>query len=107
MDDLPHVVVHQPWLGGWGWTLGALFWGATLIYCLLRDHEERHIWLFVILFLNVVGAAVYLVVRVVPVLALGERLLSRSRRNREIARTEAELVHLGDRPHLLARLGVL
>lgn len=86
---------------------GAIFWAAMLLYCALRDPEERHIWIFVILFLNIVGAAIYFAVRVLPRLGFGERIGGRARRSRAIAATEAEIVHLGEKPHLLARLALL
>lgn len=86
--------------------LFALFWVAMIAWCILRDPEERHIWLFVLLFLNVVGAAIYFFVRVLPALGLYDRLVLAGRRRREMDRIEGELVHL-DRPHLWARLGRL
>jgi hypothetical protein len=100
----PDVYLHGTWLAFYG--LGGLFWLAMLIWCVLKDPEERHIWLFVIFFLNVVGAALYFTVRVLPRLGLYDRLVLAGRRRREIERVEAELIHL-DRPHLWARLGEL
>ncbi len=85
---------------------GTLFWAAMLVWCILRDREERHIWIFVIVFLNVIGAAIYFAIRVLPQLGLYDKLVLSGRRRREIARVEGELVHL-DRPHLWARLGEL
>jgi len=89
------------------WFLGILVWLGALVHCALRDREERHIWLFVILFLNVVGALLYLAVRVLPGSGLLDRLGAGARLDREIRAVAGEIVHLGEKPHLLARLGAL
>jgi hypothetical protein len=96
----------MPTVGAALTSLGAIFWVAMLAYCILRDPEERHIWIWVIVFLNVVGAAIYFFVRVLPRLGLYDRLIARRRRAREIERIEGDLVHF-DRPHLWAQLGRL
>lgn len=92
--------------GAFTWAAG-LFWLATLVYCIARDREERHIWIYVIVFLNVVGALIYMGVRLIPLSGLWDKIGAGARRRREIERTEAEIVHLGEKPHLLARLALL
>jgi len=100
----PHAATHLYGVLG---TAGGLFWVAMLVYCVWKDEEERHIWLWILFFLNIVGALVYFVVRVVPRTGLIDKLGAGGRRRRAIAQVEAEIVHLGEKPHLLHRLGSL
>jgi hypothetical protein len=113
---LAQVEVHDAYVHASPWAVlslfgllgafGTLLWAGALIWCLWKD-EERFLWLWILLFLNVVGALIYIGVRVLPRTGLLERFGARGRRNREIARVEADIVHLGEKPHLLHRLGQL
>lgn len=99
--------MHFAALAGSLGLLGTAFWAAMLLYCIFRDREERHIWIFVILFLNIIGALAYFAVRVVPQLGLYDRLVAGRERRRQVERVEGQIAHLGDRPHLWGELGRL
>lgn len=76
--------------------LGIAFWVWMLVDCVLRE-PDRLLWILLIAFLNVPGAAIYFFVRYIPRTRLRPpRFLDRWLRRREVLRAETDARNIGN-----------
>lgn len=99
------------WLSAYTWLLSGpfgflllAFWIWMLVYC-VRNDPERQMWLWILIFLNVLGAVIYFIVRVLPRLSVrAPRFLGGGGYRHRIWQAEADARKVGN-PYHYIKLG--